>query len=86
MPRKPTGNIVHQPEPPKLLTLLQCVQVARIHGIPLKFIMGEDMYDNWRRRCARLRRARITAQRAGDTARMSAVNAALKRLSTGVIS
>ena len=84
--RKQPENIIHTSAVPPPITLLTAVQVARVHAIPLKYVTGEEMYDNWRRRCARLRRARITAQRAGDTARMSAINAALRRLSTGVIS
>jgi hypothetical protein len=60
-------------------SVLKCVKVARVFCVPVRFVMGEDMYNNWKRRCARLRRARIGA----GAQRQAAINSALKRLSTG---
>ena len=59
------------------LELQYAVLGAKAFDVPLKFVTGVDMYDNWRRRVARLNRARLTAT---TTERRRALRLARERL------
>lgn len=52
------------------------VMLSKALDVPLNLIMGEQMYNNWRRRMARLDRADITA----TPARRRALRLARQRL------
>ena len=43
------------------LGLLDTVKVARVFGLPVRFVMGDEMFDHWRTRVKRLERAKIGA-------------------------
>jgi len=78
-------NTVHTTPAPKPADLFQVLAYARVTGTPVRSIMGDEMYDHWRRRVKRLDRAAIAAHTAGDTTRYNAIRRALRRLSTGSI-
>lgn len=71
-------NVVHITPEPTAARLEQACAYARVCHVPLKLIVGEEMYQNWRRRVKRLERARIT-----DPGRAAAIDKALRRLATG---
>jgi hypothetical protein len=83
--KRAASSIVHATPEPAPATLQQTLAYARVTGTPATSIMGEQMYDNWRRRTGRLLRAHRIASQAGDYDRARAIYRAYRRLSTGSI-
>lgn len=77
--RKTPPPIQQLPAAPRELPLLEAIKVARVFCVPVQFVLGEDMYNQWRRRTKRLHRAAVNA----SPERRAAIYAALRRLSTG---
>jgi hypothetical protein len=62
---------------------LAALDIAKVFGVPAAMTMGDDMYNNWRRRTGRLLRAHRVASQAGDYNRARVIYRAYRRLSTG---